>query len=159
MYCGLSRRMQGDVAPSSLMTNTYIRDNLPVSEFIVVPICLCERVVGITNKVLSLSFLCVRRVLSVTIPFGKNHYIHARLQIEIGVSDSSILYGTGEDEFVSLGVEEDIRFVSISFEATDRVHLKHFAFGVNEQANHFFASFLQDDSSNITSFEQPKTIE
>jgi len=45
--------------------------------------------------------------------------MNARLQFEIGVSDSSILYGAGEKEFVSLGVEEDIGFISISFEATD----------------------------------------
>ena len=105
------------------VTNTCIRDNLPVSLFIVVPSCLRKRVVGITNEVFSFLFLGVRRMLPVAVPFGKNHHMKARLQIKIGFSDSSLLYGTGKEEFVSLRVEEDIGLISISFEATDRVPL------------------------------------
>ena len=105
------------------VTNTCIWDNLPVSLFIIVPSCLRKRVVSITNEVFSFLFLGVRRMLPVTVPFCKNHHMSARLQIEIGFSDSSIFYGTGEEEFVSHGVEEDIGLISISFEATDRVSL------------------------------------
>lgn len=93
-------------------------------------------------------------MLADTIPFGKNYHMDTRLQIEIGVSDSSILHGTGEEELVSLRVKKDIGFISISFERTNRVCLQHFAFGVNEQAHYFFASSLQDDSSHITTFKK-----